>query len=138
MEDRYRAFGTSLSRAIIDKNYAAAEALLAPWLSVAALREGVDGRIREMCEEWAVESPLYPAGCDLDGNGALKLEYLRDDDEHVLPAQLTDDNFRYWLSLQFLPAEGEAEFDAFFDLWVAIVEHEGTLRAGYLWFTDPD
>ena len=132
MEDRFRAFGTSLSRAIIDKDYAAAEQLLAPWLSVSALRDGVDDRIRQMCEEWAVGPTLYPADC------ALKLEYLRDDDEHVLPPQLTDDNFKYWLSMQFVPAEGAAEFDAFFDLWIAIVEHDGALRAGYLWFTDPD
>ncbi|MDB4956979.1 MAG: hypothetical protein JWO36_4548 [Myxococcales bacterium] len=142
MEDRYRAFGQKFSAAIIAKDDAAVQALLAPWLQVDALREAVDQHVRGMCQEWGIDEEIYPTECQLDGNVAIKVEHLRepdwDDSIPEIPEQLTDENFRYWMSLQFMPAEGAVEFDAFFDLWLAVVEDDGGLRAGYYKFTDPD
>src|SRR5215467_3416979 len=102
MEASYRAFGTKLSDAIIAQDYAAADALLAPWLQgKPALREGVEARIREMCAEWAVEQPIHPTAVDLDGNSAITVETLREPDWDgsipEVPAELTDANFRYWM-----------------------------------------
>jgi hypothetical protein len=143
VNDRYRAFGKKLSEAIIANDYAAADALLAPWLQGrTALREGVEARIRDMLVEWGIEEPIHPTACDLDGNSAITVETLRepdwDDSIPDVPAELTDANFRYWMCLQFKPTEGEVEFDAFFDLWIALVEHDGAIRGGYFKFTDPD
>jgi len=146
MEDSYRAFGEKFSAAIIAKDYASAHGLLAPWLqtkvSPEKLREEIDEHVREMCQEWSVEEAIHPAECDLDGNSSISVASLREPDWDNsipdVPAELTDANYRYWMCQQFKPEEGTVEFDAFFDLWLALVEHEGALRIGYYKFTDPD
>jgi hypothetical protein len=146
MEASYRAFGEKFSAAIIAKDYASAHMLLAPWLKKKVtpekLREEIEQHVREMCKVWSVEDAIHPAACDLDGNSSIDVEGLRepDLDNSVpdIPAEVTDANYRYWMCQQFKPAEGAVEFDAFFDLWLALVEHEGALRIGYYKFTDPD
>ena len=146
MEPSYRAFGEKFSAAIIAKDYASAHALLGPWLqkNVAPdqLREEIEQHVREMCLVWNVSEAIHPAVCDLDGNSSMDSEGLREPDSDGaipdVPAEVTDDNYRYWMCQQFKPAEGAVEFDAFFDLWLALVEHEGALRVGYYRFTDPD
>ena len=146
MEPSYRAFGEKFSAAIIAKDYASAHALLAPWLreklTPEKLREEIEHHVREMCQEWNVAGEIHPAECDLDGNSSIDVQGLRepDWDNSVpdVPAEITDANYRYWMCQQFKPAEGSVEFDAFFDLWVALVEHEDALRVGYYKFMDPD
>ncbi|MGE5180699.1 MAG: hypothetical protein ACM31C_01490 [Acidobacteriota bacterium] len=141
MEQRYRELGERFSAAIIDKDYAAACALLAPWLREVTpperLRALIEDRVAEMHEAWDVDDPLHPTECELDGNSAIRVGELRKHDRDV-PAELTDASFRYWMSMQFKPAEDSVEFDAYFDLWAALVDHAGELRVGYLRLTDPD
>jgi hypothetical protein len=146
MEVAFRTFGEKFSAAMIAKDYGSAHALLAPWLqrivSPETLRGEIDQHAQDMCREWNMDVPVYPAACDLDGNAAIDVQGLREPDwdgaDPNVPAEITDANYRYWMSLQFQPAEGEAEFDAFFDLWIALVEHDGALRVGYYKFSDPD
>ena len=146
MDAAHRELGQKFSAAVIAKDYAAAHALLAPWLqkSMTAdqLRADIDQHVREMCEIWNMEQPVYPAECNLDGNSHMNADGLREPDydgsEPNVPAEVTNDNMRYWMCMQFQPAEGAAEFDAFFDLWAALVEHAGALRIGYYRFMDPD
>jgi hypothetical protein len=47
-----------------------------------------------------------------------------------LPAHVTDDGFRRWCCLQFLPAE-ESDVDACFDWWMAVMEESGELKVGF-------
>jgi hypothetical protein len=146
MEERYRAFGEKFSAAIIAQDYANAHRMFAPWLqkkvSAEALRDSVEQQVSAMCEEWGVEEEIHPSECGVDGNAAMKVAHLRepdwDDSIPDVPAEVTDQNFRYWMSLQFMPKEGTVEFDAFFDLWLALVENGGALQVGYYKFTDPD
>ncbi len=141
MEPRYRELGERFSAAIIDKDYEAACALLAPWLREVTppdrLRALIEDRVAEMHEAWDVDDDLHPTECELDGNSTATVADLRDDGDPV-PAELTDASLRYWMSMQFKPAEDSVEFDAYFDLWAAVVDDGGELRVGYLRLTDPD
>lgn len=141
MDPRFRRFGEQFSAAIIEQDYEAACALLAPWLRdttpPARLRELIEDRVGEMHDEWGVEDDLHPTEVDLDGNAAIRVSHLAEEGDD-LPHELTDANFRYWQCMQFQPAEGSVEFDAYFDLWAALVDHGGELRVGYFRLCDPD
>src|SRR5262249_15907039 len=54
-----------------------------------------------------------------------------------LPSPVSDENFRQWCCLQFLPAE-DSESDACFDWWMAVMEEDGELKVGFFHILDAD
>ena len=56
-----------------------------------------------------------------------------------LPPEITEENFRKWMVIQFTPApEDELDVDAWFDWWMMLVEVGGEYRIGYFEIEDPD
>jgi hypothetical protein len=55
----------------------------------------------------------------------------------AIPAEVTAENFRQWMSVQFL-ADDSVEIDAWFDMWLAVVEVDGRNAIGYFELEDPD
>lgn len=157
LKDTYRALGRSFAEAIIAKNYDLAHSMFAPWLaqqvSAAALKRHIEAELQEVAEVWELAQPMHPRAYEIDWNQALPFEGLQAHDAHrrseprlyntrptdlVLSPEVTKDNYRIWMVVVFLPLEGEAEFDAYFDMWMAVVEVDGQCKIGYFELADPD
>jgi len=55
-----------------------------------------------------------------------------------VPAELTDENFRYWLMMRLPCSEtqmADLDFDFFAEVWMAVVQTDEGLRVGY-WSQD--
>jgi hypothetical protein len=51
-----------------------------------------------------------------------------------VPSQVTDENVRYWMKLQLHCSDEQMarlDFDTFCETWIAVVETDEGLRAGY-------
>jgi hypothetical protein len=136
MDDAQREFGGRFARAVIDEDFEAARALLAPWLQPEYSAERLGAWVDESREELP-----YPGAFELDSNIST-LADLREPHDVDLPTQpipdeVDDDNFRKWMCIQFQP-EDDDEFDACFDMWLVAVEQDGELRIGYFESTWPD
>lgn len=136
MDDALRELGGAFARAVIDEDFDRAHGLLARWLQP----EYPPERLRAWVDESREELP-YPGAFEVDGNSST-LADLRKPHEVDLPTQpipeeVTEENFRKWMCIQFQP-EDDDEFDACFDMWLVAVEHEGELRIGYFESTWPD
>ena len=144
MDPRHQQFGEDLAAAIIARDYEAAHAMLAPWLgrdmTAAGFREVVEDRLREMMQYAGCDELTYPVGVLVDGNSCT-VDDLRKLDSwrppRQIPAELSSENFRKWMCLQFLADEG-VDIDAWFDFWMAVAEVDGELRVGYFELEDPD
>jgi len=138
MDPAHKLLGRQFADKIIARDFSAARALLAPWLqdsmTSAALQGVIEERLTEMMEYAECKTLTYPVGCDIDGNSCT-LEDLQDDEP--FPPEVTPANFRKWMCLQFLADESVA-IDAWFDLWMALVEVDGKLAVGFFKFEDPD
>jgi hypothetical protein len=168
MEDAYKQFAAEFAAAVCAKDYQAAQGMLAPWLqqtiAPAKLQEMIEREIREVCEAAELEEPAYPEAWDIDGNSST-LESLRDPSSFIstrnsgwlhgegqgysgagdivkpIAADVTAENFRQWLCIQFMPnedAQGDLDIDAFVDFWMALVEVNGQYKIGYFELEDPD
>ena len=147
MKEEYRDFAARFARAVIDGNFTAAHALFAPWLqravSTDALRQAIEEKLRELNEEWDVDALIYPSDFSVSGNSST-LQSLREECDWRPPRPIapavTDENFRQWMFVQFLPDEDDEriEFDAWFDCWFILVETEGEPRIGYFELEDVD
>jgi hypothetical protein len=151
LNPEYREFAESFAEQIIDRDFVGAVGLLAPWLKSEikpeAFAEELDREAAEMAREWEMDTITYPSDFTIDWN-PLALSELREYDypEHAygrpykrIPDEITDANFRKWMTIQFMPAEDAGvEFDAFCDFWFMLVEIDGKLRIGYYKIEDPD
>ncbi|HKO05787.1 MAG TPA: hypothetical protein VJW51_13610 [Candidatus Acidoferrales bacterium] len=137
MEAAFRETGEKFAQKIIGREFDEAREILAPWLRNSISAEQLESIIREGCRELPP-----PALFDVDGNSCT-LDDL-EVDEHSpptkpLPPEITNQNFRKWMVIQFLPdPEEETGYDACFDLWMALVEVDGALKIGYLEATGAD
>lgn len=149
-KDAAGAVIAQFAEAIIARNYPAAHACFADWLkrqvSQARLQKAIEKQLAEICEAAELDEMIYPEDFRVDGN-ACTLADVREDRaalygiSPVCPVspEMTEANFRKWMVLEFLPAEGaEIDVDAWMDFWAAIVEVEGQYRIGYFEIHDPD
>lgn len=148
MQEEVKAFGQALGRAIVGRDFAAAHGMLAPWLqnnmTPADLQQQIEGECAEFMAlyELSEDTPLYPADFTLDGNSCT-LEDLKAEPSYregrSIPPEVTTENFRKWMVIEFLPdPEEEREFDAYFDWWMIAVDVIGQLKVGYYEIEDPD
>ena len=168
MEEAYKQFANAFATAVCAKDYDVAHAMLARWLQVnisqAKLQEMIEKEIREVCQAAELEEMAYPDSWDIDGNSST-LEYLREPGSYLstrnsgwlgenrsgyssagdlvkpLADDVTDENFRQWMCIQFMPSEeaqGNIDIDAFVDFWMALVEVDGQFKIGYFELEDPD
>ena len=146
MDDDVRAFGTDLGRRIVAREWPAVHAMLAPWLRVTwsanQVQRFFEDEYRATLDANQVEGlhyPEYPEP-DLGGNGFTKATQLREPMSFAggkvrdIPAEVTDDNVRYWMKLQLQCSDGQMEllgFDTFCEVWMAVVQTTEGLRVGY-------
>jgi hypothetical protein len=144
MKQEHREFATRFADAIVAKDFDSAHGLLAPWLqremSPADLQAVVEARLREMMEYAGTDELTYPVGYDVDGNSCTIAD-LREPRSWApprpIPPEVTPENFRQWACLQFLADEG-LDIDAWFDLWMIVVETDEGYGVGYFELEDPD
>lgn len=151
MEGAYQQFADAFAQSIIRLDYSAAHKMLAPWLqdemTPERLRLFVETELKEVAAGFDLEEIVYPKAYRTDGNSCSLDDLLREQHSHVtsrrsnesVPAEVTEENFRKWMAIQFTPApEDEMDVDAWFDFWMMIVEVDGEYRIGYFEFEDPD
>jgi glucan biosynthesis protein len=137
MEEAFDNLGAGFAKQVIAGDFESARAFLAPWLQGTITADG----LKAMMTEAQGELPA-PAQFDLDGN-SCQLSDLEVDEysppTRPLPSEITEQNFRKWMCIQFQPdAAAETGYDACFDLWMALVDVDGSLKIGYLEPTGAD
>jgi len=138
------------ARAIIARDYPAAHACFADWLkqqvSQERLQAAIEKQLGEIAEAAELDGLIYPEDFRVDGNSCTLAE-LRQDRTQLygiepvckLSPEMTEANFRKWMVIVFMPAEGaEIDVDAWMDFWAAAVEVDGRFRIGYFEIHDPD
>lgn len=108
------------------RDFAAAEAMLAPWLAA----QLPAGSLRKLLRQAREDRPRLH-GFSVSENTAITFNDLREGLEDV--SQITEENFRAWLCVEFYPdPDLHAGVDLSYKLWVAVVALENRLAAGYL------
>jgi hypothetical protein len=145
MDDAIREIATAFGKAALDRDWATAHSLLAPWLrtslSVEDLREFFENGYRAILRESGIEEMFYPEypEPEIGGNGHTKTGDLREPKPWTahwppIPDELTDANMRYWANIVLQCSDEQMEtldFDYFIQVWAAIAETDEGLRVGY-------
>lgn len=127
-----------LARSIVARDYNGVHALLAPWLQAQLSPSDIQRMI-----DAASEGLEHPARSWTLDEGMVGLEELREPDGYGPPSQsisreINANNYRGWLSILFEPDPSvHEEQNVCFELWLAAVEHNGVLKAGYLEAVEP-
>ena len=131
MDANARILADALAQHVVDRNFAAARELFAPWLQArvaAAEFEGIMDR--------ANEGLPPPRSWTLDEN-TVRLDELRETSRFrapnaPMPAEVTNANYRGWICVQFVPdPDNEEGFDSCFDLWIAAVQDGPGCKVGH-------
>jgi len=151
MNDDIREFALDLGRRAIARDWSGVHSLLAPWLQQttdpAAVQRFFEDEYRLTLKDNGVEAMHYPEYPEpqVDGNSFTNATTLREPMSfkpgyvRPLAEEVTDENFRYWLSLQLLCSDEQMQqfdFDRFAEIWIAVVATAAGLRVGY-WNHDP-
>jgi hypothetical protein len=114
----------ALAKRVVEKNFAGAHELLAPWLQTEMSPNDIEHLVSD-----AAAGSATARTWTLD-EGFLGVEDLG------APGEITKDNYRGWLCIQFNPGEGPGMGS--FDLWLAAVEHNGDYRVGLIEAAESD
>jgi hypothetical protein len=150
-ERKMEKVASDLARALIDDDYDAVHALLAPWLQ----RQVGPAQLRSIVKKEFI-ADLAPVDFVVSGNDSTLdelrehyAEYHENDSSRTLVTtesfgewgppsiyvadEITAANFRQWLSIELTPEEGnEFDLDFILRLWLIVVEVEGAMRVGHL------
>lgn len=146
LKKSYRDFAEQFAEAIIAKDYAAAHRMLAPWLgrsiTPARLAEMIEAEVKETADVNELDGDLHPRSYEIDSN-ICTLEDLKSPrsyaEDRSIPPEVTDNNFRQWMVIQFQPSEEEElDIDAYVDWWMILVEEDGEYKIGHFEMEDPD
>jgi hypothetical protein len=101
----------ALAKRVVERNFGGAHALFAPWLQARMSPDDIERMVStaaagQSARDWTLDE------------GFLEVADLGD-----APREITGQNYRGWLCIQFNPG---------FDLWLAAVEHDGDYRVGHL------
>jgi len=137
MEKAVEEMAGQFAQRIIRREYDSARDLLAPWL-----RDTVSAAQLEAMVGEAHKDLPPPGDFELDSN-SCGLEDLEVDEfsppTRPLPAEITEQNFRQWMVIQFKPdPASDSPYNASFDLWMAVVELGGAAKIGYMEAADAD
>jgi hypothetical protein len=145
--ETYQAFAAEFASQIVAQDLNSAHQFLAPWLqkeiSPDELKAAFEKELWRMNGYWDIEELIYPAGFSI-GYNTCSLASLKEDEDWREPrkfsTELTDENFRKWMVLQFLPAEDDprTEMDGWFDFWFVVAEVNSELKIGFFEFEDVD
>jgi hypothetical protein len=140
-ESDWEAFLNGLGTAVVQRDFSGAHGMLTEWLqeSVTAdeLRNQIGKKLGEISEAVGLEETGYPKRYEI-GEGDITVEELREEFEEM-PQEVTDENFRQWVVLNFLPGEDEdAGVDAWLGWWLLLVDCDGELKVGFYQIEDPD
>jgi|SRR5579872_1086411 len=146
MEDSIRSLGMELGNRALKRNWAGVHELLAPWLrnkvSDDDVRVFFEDGYREILQQSGIQElhyPEYPEP-EVDGNDFTNATELREPIEfeqnkvRPVPPEVTDENMKYWMSMQLQCSEEQMEklgLDYLAEVWMAIVETQEGLRVGY-------
>jgi len=138
------------ARAIIARDYPAAHNCFAEWLkeqvSEERLQAAIEKQLGEIAEVAELDGIIYPEDFSVDSNSCT-LADVREDRTTLygiepvckVSPEMTEANFRKWMVITFMPAEGaEIDVDAWMDFWAAAVDVDGQYRIGYFEIHDPD
>jgi hypothetical protein len=146
LKKSHRDFAGRFARAIIAKDYAAAHRMLAPWLqrslTPARLAEVIEAEVKEIADINEIGADVHPKTYQIDSN-ICTLEDLKGfrsyAEDRIIAPEVTDENFRKWMVIQFQPSEDEElDVDAYLDWWMILVEQDGEYSIGYFEIEDPD
>jgi hypothetical protein len=131
MDAKCKALADAVGKHVVDREFAELLDLFAPWLS--ELFSAAD--LEDMLDAAGDGLPA-PASFAAD-EGVMELAELRTPSDYGPPSRplsdkITDANFRGWISVQFAPdPKHSEECNVCYDVWMAMVEHEGELCIGY-------
>ena len=131
MDARCKALADAVGKHIVDREFPELLDLFAPWLS--ELFSAAD--LEDMLDAAGDGLPA-PASFAAD-EAILELAELRTPSDHGPPSRplsdlITEANFRGWISVRLAPDPKHfAECNVCYDVWMAMVEHEGELCIGY-------
>lgn len=154
LEETYNEFAHQFAEAILTRDYSSAHQMLASWLQSAVpparLQQLIETELREVADAAELEEMRYPVAYHV-GENPLSYEEWREVDARSreydgarrcvpqIPAQITQENYRKRLVVEFTPGEEEEiDVDAWLDFWMILVEEGGKLRIGYFEIEDPD
>ena len=147
MKEEYKEFAEKFAQAIVDEDFAEAHTFFAPWLqaevSPGDFRTRVEKWLWEMNEIWEIDELIFPDTFEIDGNSS-DLASLKEDhgwrEPRKISPEVTDENFRQWMVIQFMPDERDerVELDGWFDFWFILVEIGGALAIGFYELADVD
>src|SRR5262245_14313150 len=122
-----------MARCIVERDFAGAHALLAPWLRRTLSPSEIERRVDAKSE--GLEHAPHAWSVD---EGRVDLYDLRQSGDYGPPSdpladEITGANFRGWLCIQFVPEPAvQDDQNVCYDLWLVAVEHHGRLCVGYL------
>jgi hypothetical protein len=132
MDSKAQALCDALAKHIVDRRFKDAHALLSSWVSEAMTPDDLQRMV-----DAANEGLPAPRAWTVD-EGFLGVDDLREADPYGPPSEpvspnVTAENFRGWLCIQFKPEAAEDDAaNVCFDLWLAAVEENGVCRAAYV------
>jgi hypothetical protein len=137
VEQVKQAFG----KAIVAKDVEALDVILAPWLKPDQVLRTITAEVDDMGDEWGLPAGTWPTEFET-GTGALGYEELRAPGSGFppgldIPEEVTAENYVGW-HLVTAVAHADADFDAYFDAWFAVVRLQDGLHVGSLELVDPD
>jgi len=122
VEQKCEALCEALAKRVMERNFGGVHALLAPWLQDRMSPTDIERMVDEAAAGGA------PARAWSLDEGFLEVGDLGD-----AAREITDENYRGWLCIQFNPGEAAgSKANASFDLWLAAVEQDGDYRVGHL------
>jgi hypothetical protein len=146
MDDEIRSFGETLGRRVLARDWSGVRELLAPWLSASMdadqVRAFFENEYRATLSANGVQELHYPEYPEpsVDGNNFMNATKLREPisfqggKTRAVAPEVTDQNMRYWMKLQLQCSDeqmAKLNFDAFCEVWLAVVTTPEGLRVGY-------
>jgi hypothetical protein len=131
MDARCRALAEAVGKHVVDREFPELLDLFAPWLA----EQFSAADLQDMLEA-AGEGLPAPASFEID-EGMVGLAELRTPSDYgppsrPIPDDITEATFRGWISVQFAPDPKHFEAcNVCYDVWMAIVEHDGETLVGY-------
>ncbi len=141
MDDRVEAFAQALASTAIARDWTAVRGMLAPWLrsrlDVAAVQAFFEDDYKDILAEWKIEALHYPSVPYVSA-GVVGLAFLREKPSYgpprPIPDEVTDGNFRQWLTIQLQTSDEQLALglpDYLTEIWAIVVEVDEGLRIGY-------
>src|SRR5262249_39954020 len=130
----WKDLAKQFAQAIVNRDFATARSLFTDELRKKYSTKGLE----KLLKEWTQHSG-WPDDFEIGGND-ITLSEIREQTDPCfgpLPETVTEESFRKWVSVQFLPAD-DSDVDACCDWWMALIERSSAMKIGYFEVLDPD